>query len=181
MEMKATHLQRVVITGTSCSGKTTLARSLAQKLKLRRIELDALFWKPNWTPTPSEEFRSVVAEAIEPEAWVVDGNYSAVRDILWERATTLIWLNYPFHVVARRALRRTCGRVFRRQVMWSGNTETFRRSFLSKDSILLWVLKTYRRRRRDYPRLFQEPRCRHLRILVFTSPAETERFLESLG
>jgi adenylate kinase family enzyme len=174
-------LKRVVIIGTSCSGKTTLASKLAQKLSVPHIELDSIHWKQNWTPTPKEEFRSSVSAAATPEAWVSDGNYSAVRDILWARATTLIWLNYPFYVVAGRALSRTFRNVFYRKVLWSGNKETFRQSFLSKDSVLWWVLKTYRRRRREYPRLFNESAYRHLQIIVLSSSAEAERFLESLN
>jgi adenylate kinase family enzyme len=178
--MDATQLKRVVIIGTSCSGKTTFARNLAQKLDVQHIELDSIHWKPNWTPTPKEEFRILAMEAVAPEAWVLDGNYSAVRDILWARATTLIWLNYPFYVVAWRAVSRTFRRVFGQQVMWSGNRETFRQSFMSKDSILWWVLKTYLRRRHEYPRLFREPTNGHLQITVLTSPAEAERFLQSV-
>lgn len=174
-------LKRVVIIGTSCSGKTTFARNLAKKIKVQHIELDSIFWKPNWTPMPKEEFRNLVSEAVAPPTWVLDGNYSAVRDILWARATTLIWLNYPFYVVAWRALSRTFQNVFYRRVLWSGNKETFRHAFLSKDSILWWVAKTYRRRRREYPRLFNEPAYRHLQIIVVTSPAEAERFLRSIN
>ncbi len=179
--MDATQLKRVIIIGTSCSGKTTFARNLAQKLEVQHIELDSIHWKPNWTPTPKQEFRSLAMEAVAPEAWVLDGNYSAVRDILWARATTLIWLNYPFYLVAWRALSRTLRRVLGRQVMWSGNKETLHQSFLSKDSILWWILKMYRRRRREYPRLFKEPEHRHLQITVFASPREAERFLQSIN
>jgi len=174
-------LKRVVVIGTSCSGKTTLARNLAQKLRLPHIELDSIFWKPNWTHTPKEEFRNLVSEAIAPENWVLDGNYSAVRDILWTRATTLIWLNYPFYVIAWRALSRTLRNIFYRKVIWAGNKETFRQAFLSKDSILWWVLKTYRRRRREYPLLFNDPAYRHLQIIVVTTPAEAGRFLQSIN
>jgi len=180
METKATELQRVVIIGTSCSGKTTFARALSEKSRVSHVELDAMYWKPNWTPAPQEEFRALALEAAASEVWVADGNYKAVRDILWGRATTVIWLNYPFSVVARRALSRTVRRVFFRQAMWSGNRETFRRSFLSRESILWWVLTSYRRRRREYPQLFQEPQYRHLEIIVFSSPVEAERFLHSV-
>jgi adenylate kinase family enzyme len=174
-------LKRVVIIGTSCSGKTTLACNLSQKLKAPHIELDSIHWKQNWTPTPKEEFRSLVAATTAPESWVSDGNYSAVRDILWARATTLVWLNYPFYVVARRALSRTFQNVFYRKELWSGNRETFRQSFLTRDSVLWWVLKTYRRRQREYPRLFNESAYRHLQIIVLNSPAEAEQFLESIS
>jgi adenylate kinase family enzyme len=173
-------LKRVVIIGTSCAGKTTLASNLAQRLGVRHIELDSIHWQSNWTPTPKEEFRSAVATAATEETWVADGNYSAVRDVLWARATTLVWLNYPFYVVGRRALSRTFRNVFYRKVLWSGNRETFRQSFLSRDSVLWWVVKTYRRRRREYPRLFDDPRYRHLRVIELASPAEAERFLQSI-
>lgn len=179
--MDANQLKRVVIIGTSCSGKTTFARSLAHKLRVQHIELDSIHWKPNWTPTPKAEFRSLALEAVAPDAWVLDGNYSAVRDLVWARATTLIWLNYPFSVVAWRALNRTFRRVFGRQLLWSGNRETLRQTFLSRDSILWWILKSYHRRRREYPRLFKEPAYRHLQIGVFTSPAEAEQFLHSVN
>lgn len=175
-------LQRVVIVGTSCSGKTTLAHQLAHTLQVPHQELDSLHWRPNWTPTPKDEFRSLVAEAVTSDTWVIDGNYSAVRDVLWERATTLIWLNYPFPTVLSRALKRTCRRVFQRQILWpesSANRETFRHSFLSQDSILWWVLTTYHRRRREYPQLLQSPQYRHLNIVVLTSPKEAERFLHA--
>ncbi len=177
--MKSTQVKRVVVIRTSCSGKTTFARSLAHRLQVQHIELDAIHWRPNWNPTPKEEFRNLAREAVSPETWVLDGNYSAVRDIVWARATTLIWLNYSFHVVARRAMSRTFQRVFCRQVMWAGNRETFRISFLSRDSILWWVLKTYHRRRREYPRLFKELENRHLQTIVFSSPIEAERFLQN--
>ncbi|MEJ7849425.1 MAG: hypothetical protein WKF92_15195 [Pyrinomonadaceae bacterium] len=178
--MEVTELTRVVIVGTSCSGKTTFARDLARELELPHIELDCIQWGPNWTPAPVEEFRKMVSAAVMPETWVLDGNYSSVRDIVWARATTIIWLNYPFHVVAWRALSRTVRRMVYREVMWAGNVETFRMSFLSWDSILWWVVKTYRRRRREYPFLFKEPAYGHLQIIVVTSPAEAERFLQRI-
>ena len=97
-------LQRVVVVGTSCSVKTTLANSLSEKLSSPHIELDAIHWLPDWVPRPSEEFRKLTNVAIAKESWVVDGNYSnSVRDLVWPRATALVWLNYPFRVVFWRA------------------------------------------------------------------------------
>lgn len=179
--MDIARLKRVAVIGTSCSGKPTLARSLAQKLKVPHIELDSIHWRPNWTPMPKEEFKSFVSKAVEPEAWVLDGNYSSVRSILWSRATTLIWLNYSFSIVAQRALSRTVRRIIDRQVLYSGNREIFRQSFLSKNSILWWAVKTYWRRRREYPQLFKEPAHQHLQVIVFNSPAETEKFLKNIN
>jgi adenylate kinase family enzyme len=173
-------LKRIAVIGTSCSGKTTFAYHLAQLMRVTHIELDAIHWLPNWTPRPSDEFRMLVEEAVAADKWVLDGNYSRTRDIVWSRATSLIWLNYPFHVVAYRALRRTAHRVFDRQMLYSGNRETFRQAFLSKDSILLWVLKTYHRRQHEYSRLLQEYQDKHLQIFVLRAPAEADQFLSQV-
>ena len=173
-------LKRTVVIGTSCSGKTTFARKLAQIINVQHIELDALNWLPDWTPRTNEEFRTLVEKAVSADEWVVDGNYSKTRDIVWSRATALVWLNYSFPVVLSRAFNRTIRRIFDREVLFSGNRETFRMAFLSRDSILLWVLKTYHRRQREYPHLLSEPEGRDVEIQVFRTPEEAEDFLSQL-
>lgn len=173
-------LQRTAVIGTSCSGKTTFAQRLVQLLGVQHVELDAINWLPNWTQIPNEEFRMLVEEAVSADEWIVDGNYGRTRDIVWSRATAVIWLDYSFHVVAYRALSRTMSRVFDKQILYSGNRETFGKAFLSKDSILLWVLRTYRRRRREYSQLLGEYQGRHLRIYVFRTPEEAAQFLSQL-
>ena len=85
--------RRAAVVGTSGSGKTTLATSLAQRLGLAHVELDSLYWGPDWTPAPRERFREQVARALSGEAWTTDGNYGAVRDIVWARADTVVWLD----------------------------------------------------------------------------------------
>ncbi len=173
-------LRRVAVIGTSCSGKTTFAQRLAQAKSVKHIELDSIHWLPNWTPRPHEEFRALVAEAVAADTWVLDGNYSETRDIVWAHATALIWLDYSFPLVVYRALSRTLRRVFSQQLLYSGNRESFRQSFLSKDSILLWVLKTYHRRRREYLRLLPDLQDRPLQVYVLRTSEETERFLSQL-
>lgn len=84
-------LRRVVVIGTSCSGKTTFASRLAGILDSKHIELDAIHWLPHWTPRPAEEFQRMVGQEVDAENWVVDGNYGMARGIVWPRATALIW------------------------------------------------------------------------------------------
>ena len=85
-------MQRVVVVGTTGSGKSTLAARLARALGCPFIEPDALFWGPEWTPVPRDEFRSQVAAAVAADAWAIGGNYSVARDLIWPRADTLVWL-----------------------------------------------------------------------------------------
>ena len=173
-------MQRIVIIGTSGSGKTTLAQRLADKLGLVHIELDALHWRPNWGEAPLAEFRAHTAEAVSQEAWALDGNYSKVRDIVWARADTVVWLDYSLPRIMGQLLRRTLRRTFLREELWAGNRERLWVSFFSRDSILLWALTTYRRRRRDYPVLLALPEHSHLQTVRLRSPRETAVWLESL-
>jgi adenylate kinase family enzyme len=170
-------LRRVAVVGTSCSGKTTFATSLACLLGVPHIELDALHWRPGWIATPPEEFRAAVAAATQAERWVSDGNYGVVRDLVWGRATAVIWLNYAFLTVLRRGLLRTVHRAVLSEELYGGNRETLRRAFVSRDSILWWIVTTHWRRRRQYPALFACPEFGNLHQLELKSPRQATRFL----
>src|SRR5215216_6726926 len=104
-------VQRVVVIGTSGSGKSTLGETLARRMNAAFVELDSLFWEPGWMQVSTEVFRARVSSAIAGESWVVGGNYSRARDLIWSRADTLIWLDYSFPVVIWRLFRRTVKRI----------------------------------------------------------------------
>lgn len=151
----ANGINRAVVLGTSGSGKTTFAAQLAQKLGCPHIELDALYWKNDWQHLEDEETRAAFDNATHGDRWVVDGNYSKARSIIWPKADTLIWLDYPRSLVMRRILRRTFGRMWTRKQLWdTNNVETPRLVLLSKDSVIRWAWTTYERRRRDYTAIF---------------------------
>jgi len=167
---------RIVVIGVSCSGKTTLATRLAAQIGCPHIELDALYWGPDWQAASEETFRRAVTEATSGEEWVVDGSYIRFRDIVWARATAVVWLNYCFPRVFTRALRRTFRRVFRREVLFSGNRESFRGAFLSRESILWWVISTYRRHRRRYRQLLESEAYVRLQRYELHHPREANDF-----
>jgi adenylate kinase family enzyme len=173
-------MTRVVVIGTSCVGKTTFARYLARALNYPHIELDALHWQPNWVERPSDEFRALTAQALAQDCWVTDGNYGVVRDLIWSRATTVIWLNYAFSVVLWRALTRTMRRILTQEELFSGNRESLRMALFSRESILWWVITTFHRRRKQYRRLFEARTFPQLAYAEFRKPSEAENFLARL-
>jgi adenylate kinase family enzyme len=171
---------RIAIVGTSGVGKTTLAQQVADRLHIPHVELDALFWKPNWEPSSTLEFWERVEQATAGDAWVVDGNYLRARLIVWERATTVVWLNYPLPLILWRVTRRTVSRSLRQQELWHGCYETLQKGFCSRDSIILWAWQSYDRNRRTFPEWFALPQYQHLAIVELTSPAAASAWLSTL-
>jgi adenylate kinase family enzyme len=173
-------MQRIVIVGTTGSGKTTLAQALAQKLDLPHIEADSYFWLPNWVERNRDEMRTLITPRLMEARWVIDGNYSFLRDLTWGQADTLIWLDYPLWVSQWRLLWRSIDRIRTQDLMWGTNRETFRAQFFSRGSLFLWALKTRPKHKRDYPVLIQQPEYAHLNVVRLKSPRETEQWLSTL-
>ena len=174
-------MRRVVVVGASCSGKTTLAKAISQRLGVPHFEIDATVWGPNWSLPSDEQLLAHVKSRIASDAWVIDGVFPEHRDLVWARADTLIWLNYPMTLVFTRALRRTLKRCITREPLGNHNVETWRRTFFSSNSQLLWVIHSWRKRRRDYPKILRRPEFRHLRVFQFTNPRRSDAWVATLG
>jgi adenylate kinase family enzyme len=172
-------MKRISIIGTTGSGKTTLASQVARTLGSVHIELDALNWRPGWTLVPNELFRRDVAAALDAPQWVIDGNYRSVRDLVWERADCIIWLNYGLPFVLARLIRRTVRRIVSRETCCNGNQESLRMA-LSHDSIILWALQAHGRQRREYPSLLDQFAAQGKTVVVLRSPRETRDWLNQL-
>ncbi len=172
--------KRIAIIGATGSGKTTLARKLCNVLCLYHVELDSILWLPNWQKEDWDVVRQQVQQQMEHAGWVTDGNYSKLRNIIWQQADTIIWLDYPFLLVFYRLFIRTMRRVIFRTRLWNNNRESFRNTFLSKDSLFLWLFQSYPRLKEGYPQLLHQPEYSHLKILAFNSPSQTRRWLQRL-
>ena len=174
-------MRRISVVGTSGSGKTTLAQQLAQRLNCPHVELDAIHWQPNWKGLDAEIFREKVGEAISGDTWTIDGNYSIVRDLVWRRADVVVWLDYPLWLLLWRVFRRSLQRSITREDLWNtGNRESMWTHLFTRDSLLLWVLKTYRRRKRQIPTELAKLEYAHLQLVRLHSPKETEHWLAQI-
>ncbi len=177
--------RRVLVLGRTGSGKTTLARQLAAALDVPHTELDALYFGPAFEKAPLPVLRERTCAAVAGDAWVTDGNKSAVRDLVWPRADTVVWLDYPLAVslwrLGRRALWRTS--VLRAETSSGGgdgsgsSSGSLPRQLASAASGVLLALRSHAGQRRRYPLMFAQPAHQHLAVVRLRSPRATRRWL----
>lgn len=175
---------KINVVGTSGSGKSTLSKRLAQRLNVPCIEIDRLYWRPDWQGTPDDELFARLAQRLAAApGWVLDGNYNRTRPVKWRSVDAVVWLDYGFCRTLRQAVRRAVLRAWRRHELWpgTGNRESFRRTFFSRESILWWTMKTWRQNRRRYLADMQDPRYAHIRFVRLRNQRETEAFIASLS
>jgi adenylate kinase family enzyme len=173
----------VVVVGVTGSGKSTLAERIARRFDMHFVELDALHWEPGWQEAPLDVFRARLEEALgQSDRWIVAGNYHIVRDLTWPRAEAVIWLDYRLRTVFWQLTRRSLKRWWTRELLWGTNYEPFwiHLKLWSTDSLHHWLFRTYWRRKREYPLLLSQPEHRHLKLLQFRRPEETEIWFSSL-
>lgn len=175
-------MYRINVVGTSGSGKSTFSRLLAGALDYKYIEMDAIFWKPDWQESIDEEFFAALESQLASDTWVLDGNYSRTGSIKWARVDTVIWIDYSFTRTIYQAVKRAFVRSISKQELWqnTGNVESFKKSFFSKDSIILWTLKTYKTHRARYQRLLVDPDYSHINFIRITSPKEARAYITKL-
>lgn len=125
-----------------------------------------------------EVLRKKVEAAISSDGWAICGNYAKLRESIWPRADTLIWLDYPMGLAMWRVLRRTIRRSITGEPLWSNNVETWQKSFLSSDSIIVWTWTSWRKQRRMYSAFFRSREYPGLRRYRFVSPARTRQWLD---
>jgi hypothetical protein len=171
--------ERILILGRTGSGKTTLARELAAALGVPHVELDALYFGPDLSRAPLDVLRERTSAAIAGERWVTDGNKRAVRDLVWPRADTIVWLDYPVWVSLRRLARRARSRTasLRTEAKRTGGRAGLPRQLLAAARGVLTALRSHRGQRREYPRLFARPENRHLAVARLRSPRAARQWL----
>ena len=144
--------RRIVIQGVTGAGKSTAARTWAVMKNLHVIDYDNdVLWMPAlelpWTTYSTEKQRERVCRHMETGAWVMASCGSKVADIVYPETDVIVYLDYSPLVTFAQLFKRTMSRSLRGETCCNGNKESFRLSLLSKDSIFLWWLQTWRERR----------------------------------
>ena len=157
-----------VVVGPAASGKSTIARQLAEMLSLPVVELDALYWEPGWVASAEEEFRKKVASVAAWDSWVVDGHYERIWPELWPHAQAVIWLDLPLRTLLVRGFLRSWHRWRRQEVLWGTNRESVwaQLKFWDADrSLPGWLLRSHKARRRAYIAATVDRRWAHIRFM----------------
>lgn len=173
-------LRRVSVVGACASGKTTLAATMAGILATQHVELDCLAWASGWHPVAPHTLRARVATALRGESWIADGNCDDARDLIWSRATSIIWLNYPQPVVVFRAFQRSLRRFITRSTAPTGDTETMRHILASPHSAVLRAITRHRSRCRELSVAVRRASEQGLSCFQLLAPADATRLLRRL-
>ena len=168
---------RINVVGTSGCGKSTVSKRIAERLNIPYIQLDELYWKPNWAESTDEELFPKLEKALFPAEWVLDGNYNRTASIKWKRVQMVVYLDLPFHIVLYRIIKRSLLRGIRNEELWHGNKETLWKHLFTRDSMILWTIKRFSMNRRRYTELFEKPEYSHIKFVRLCSDKEVEDFV----
>jgi adenylate kinase family enzyme len=164
--------RRTIVVGNTCAGKSTFAAALAAHLSVPSVDLDALYWQPNWQPTERETFRHRVDVATSGPGWVLAGNYESQRDVSWPRAEAVVWLDLPLPRILARVVKRTVKRWWTGEVLWGTNRERgfdHLKLWDEHSSLVTWAIRHHEPRRRQMRTAMRDARWRHLEFLRFPS------------
>ena len=142
------------------------------------IELDALRFDSRWQQLPESEFRAKVDATTAAAQWIADGNYASVRDVLWRRVDTVVWLEFGLIIVLRRLMSRTFKRVVTREDLGGGRRESVTR-LVSRRSVLLWAIRSHRPLRAEYERA-TEVYCSRVVVVRLRAPRDAEKWLATI-
>ncbi|MFD9006532.1 adenylate kinase [Streptomyces sp. NPDC059582] len=172
-------MERILVVGVTGAGKSTLARALSDRWGMPYHEMDALYFNgPDWAV--NDRFIEDVAQLTTGTRWIIDSlGYPEVRDLLWERADSVIWLDYSKRVVMPRVLRRSFRRTVTREALFGGNRETWR-GWLSREHPAWWAWSQHTIRRRDIERRARDPRFAPLEVRHFGHPEDAAKWLASV-
>lgn len=168
--------RRILCYGVCGSGKTTLAKDISQITGIPWHSVDDLTWEPGWVMVPEDQQREKIRSIIEQESWILDTAYGKWIDLPLSRCELIVALDYSRFYSFCRLLKRTLQRATDKKLVCNGNIESWSQ-VCSKDSILLWHMKSFSRKR-ERIRNWETDSNRETAIL--RSPKRTQSWLDEL-
>ncbi len=166
-------MQKVLIIGCSGVGKSTFAVRVSERTGLPFTATDAFYWHANWQNASTESIVERVNAATSESTWILDGNFDAQHEFVWQRADTIVWLDYPLWRILLQVVNRNLGLWLSQKPTWSGN----RMSLKHAGSGIRHSLKSYKLKRTKYPVYLKE--FSHIKIHHFRCPSDAEAWLIS--
>ena len=147
---------KINVIGTSGTGKSTFAKKLSAALDIPYIEMDKIFWLPNWTEPTNEVFFEHLKRVLEAPAWVLDGNYTRTVPIKWQKVDLVIWLDYSFPRTLFQAICRAFQRAWTQEELWEGTGN-----------------------RKKYESYMNDTKFSHIRFIRIRNHVEARKFLNN--
>ncbi len=165
-------MDRIVIIGCGGSGKSTVARHLAQILDIPLTHLDAVYYDEQWNPLPQDAFAARQAKLVTEDRWIIEGNYASTLPIRLQAADTVLFLDIPaavclWGIVGRR--RRYRGGQHTAVGVYDRITWSFVR-----------YIAGYRRTMRPRVRRLLADHARHTRLITLTSRGQVALLLDRI-
>lgn len=168
-----TMMKRVLVVGTSGSGKSTVARMIAERIGLPHYATDPFYWEQGWRPAPADQVNAQIDAVLAEPAWVLDGNFEDRWQDIWNRADLIVWLDYSLPRVLWQVATRNIRWWLSRQSVWSCGPMTLGRAL----SGIRHSLKSHARKRNAYPQYIGA--LRHDKVVRLSTRRETAAWLES--
>lgn len=172
-------MRKIALFGPPATGKSTLALWLSAELGPPHTDLDDLLFTPDG-PLPLPEFRRQAREITQQDAWIVEGNFSKLADVVWHRADALIWLDFPLPLIMYRIVRRSLNQLTGREDSAQARRLTWSKAFFSRRSLLRTAIRKYRNNRPRYAQQVAETADLGIEVVRLRSPREVHRWKDEL-
>lgn len=172
-------VQRVLVAGSSGSGKTTMAAALAEILRVPHTELDSLWHGPGWVPRP--EFVGDVEAMLATGRWVTEYQYRSVKPRLLAAAQVVVWLDHPFLLVALRLFRRSLLRAVTRRAYWNGNQESLTMWLRASHPLRIVLSREFWAKRHRTEAELSEAAARGVVVVRLRGARQADRWLAGEG
>lgn len=169
-------MKKVIIIGSGGAGKSTLARKLGELLGIKVYHLDALYWKPGWEKTEHDVWKDTIAEILEKDEWIMDGNFGGTMEMRARGADSIIFLDY--------STARCLYGIFKRRIMYHGKSRPDMTEGCPEKldlEFINWVAQYKRKKAPAIIELLKQYQEQGKTIYHFTAPGETDAFIAELA